>query len=158
MQLSAVRSIGDEAVSISDVLCYQNQGLTERLMKQMFLDLPAANSLKEDMLRFLYLCGSSTFDERFAPPEIIDEAWHHFILFTRDYDAFCKHYFGKFIHHSPNTSEKQVEPGLMKKTLSCARQTFGELSLNWGASPDELSSGSCVSDCTQCSGSTNCQT
>ncbi len=31
----------------------------------------------------------------------IDEAWHRFILFTKDYHEFCNRFFGKYIHHGP---------------------------------------------------------
>lgn len=34
---------------------------------------------------------------------ILDEMWHNFILFTRDYKSFCKEYFGRFINHQPMT-------------------------------------------------------
>jgi hypothetical protein len=32
---------------------------------------------------------------------VIDEMWHAFVLFTRDYAAFCDKHFGRFIHHAP---------------------------------------------------------
>ena len=35
---------------------------------------------------------------------IVDEAWHTFILFTKDYERFCLSTVGKFIHHSPSIS------------------------------------------------------
>lgn len=31
----------------------------------------------------------------------IDDMWHTFILFTREYTDFCNHYFGHYIHHVP---------------------------------------------------------
>lgn len=156
MSIVAVRCTQKPAPSIEDVLAYENKDLIERLMEKMSLTQPKAQALKDDMLRFLYLCGTN--NEHFAPPETIDEAWHHFILFTKDYAVFCKRYFGSFIHHSPNSSEKEIERGIMKKTLRRGYDLFGPLSHFWGT--DGLSDcvgGSCSSDCTQCSGSTNCQ-
>lgn len=35
------------------------------------------------------------------PSQIVDELWHEFILFTRDYEQFCKRAFGSFMHHTP---------------------------------------------------------
>jgi len=35
------------------------------------------------------------------PSQITDELWHEFILFTKNYDAFCQKAFGKFLHHTP---------------------------------------------------------
>lgn len=35
------------------------------------------------------------------PSQVVDIAWHEFILFTRDYQQFCKRAFGRFLHHTP---------------------------------------------------------
>jgi len=32
---------------------------------------------------------------------VIDKMWHNFILFTPDYQYFCNHYFGRYLHHMP---------------------------------------------------------
>lgn len=84
----------------------------------------------------------------------IDEAWHHFILFTQDYDEFCKKHFGKFIHHVPNTRRRAhiVGSGVLAKTIQTARGIFGDLSVNWTGTEGAR----CVSDCEKCSGHTNC--
>jgi len=34
----------------------------------------------------------------------VDNLWHTFILFTKDYAHFCKNYFHHFIHHVPETN------------------------------------------------------
>jgi hypothetical protein len=35
------------------------------------------------------------------PSKAVDEMWHEFILFTREYQAFCARAFGEFLHHTP---------------------------------------------------------
>ena len=35
------------------------------------------------------------------PSQVVDDLWHEFILHTRSYDAFCRHAFGGFLHHTP---------------------------------------------------------
>ena len=35
------------------------------------------------------------------PSKVVDELWHEFILFTKQYDEFCRHAFGQFLHHTP---------------------------------------------------------
>lgn len=35
------------------------------------------------------------------PSQVVDDLWHEFILFTRDYQAFCARAFGQFLHHTP---------------------------------------------------------
>jgi hypothetical protein len=35
------------------------------------------------------------------PSQVVDELWHEFILYTRQYDRFCQKAFGCFLHHTP---------------------------------------------------------
>ena len=35
------------------------------------------------------------------PSQIADDLWHEFILFTKNYEAFCGKAFGRFLHHTP---------------------------------------------------------
>ena len=35
------------------------------------------------------------------PSQVVDDAWHEFILFTRNYEDFCKRGVGRFLHHVP---------------------------------------------------------
>jgi hypothetical protein len=35
------------------------------------------------------------------PSQVADDLWHEFILYTRDYQDFCKQAFGGFLHHTP---------------------------------------------------------
>ena len=85
--------------NIEDVLSYKHPLLLHRLQAKEGLDGREATALMEDMLRFLFLCGTS--EQVYAPTERIDVAWHHFILFTRDYRQFCLHHFGRLIEHNP---------------------------------------------------------
>ena len=34
-----------------------------------------------------------------VPSIVIDEAWHAFILHTKDYEEFCMNSIGRFVHH-----------------------------------------------------------
>ncbi|MGL4232141.1 MAG: glycine-rich domain-containing protein, partial [Casimicrobium sp.] len=36
------------------------------------------------------------------PSKVVDDAWHEFILLTRQYQRFCESAFGKYLHHEPN--------------------------------------------------------
>lgn len=35
------------------------------------------------------------------PSQVVDDLWHEFILYTRDYKLFCDLAFGRFLHHTP---------------------------------------------------------
>ncbi|WDE01678.1 glycine-rich domain-containing protein [Thalassomonas actiniarum] len=62
------------------------------------------------------------------PSQVIDVAWHEFILFTRNYQTFCKHAFGRFLHHTPaEAMQSQViaQAGIKHIwRLACLRETI----------------------------------
>jgi len=35
------------------------------------------------------------------PSQVVDDLWHEFILYTRNYALFCRRAFGGFLHHTP---------------------------------------------------------
>ena len=35
------------------------------------------------------------------PSQVVDDLWHEFILYTRNYETFCRRAFGGFLHHTP---------------------------------------------------------
>lgn len=35
------------------------------------------------------------------PSQVVDDLWHEFILYTKNYEAFCGKAFGRFLHHTP---------------------------------------------------------
>ncbi len=139
-----------------NALAYSNPDLLERIMEKEGLSEEAAKVLFRDMLQFLHIAGTSN-GKVFAPTSAIDAAWHHFILFTHDYSEFCHKYFGEFVHHIPNTKSRMhlVGSGLLPRTIQKARALFGPLSSNWTGNTD-VDVVDCVTDCTQCSGHTNC--
>ncbi|MCD7036021.1 hypothetical protein LRR81_17410 [Metabacillus sp. GX 13764] len=41
--------------------------------------------------------------------EKTDKIWHEMMLFTKSYSRFCEEFFGRFLHHEPETGEKPEE-------------------------------------------------
>ncbi len=35
------------------------------------------------------------------PSQVVDDLWHEFILYTKNYQQFCGRAFGRFLHHTP---------------------------------------------------------
>ncbi len=134
---------------LSAVLSYENEGLIERLQQKESLSEEDSHALFSDLKKFLFLCGTKEGRFPFGPPEKIDSAWHHFILFTKDYARFCHEFFGHFIHHNPVTSfNRPTETGIAQHTLERAQELFGSLSKNWVYEKGDSS---------DCQPSTNCQ-
>jgi hypothetical protein len=51
------------------------------------------------------------------PSVVADDLWHEFILYTRDYQSFCKRAFGGFLHHTPAvilSEERKSNEGLRR--------------------------------------------
>lgn len=67
----------------------------------------------------------------------VDEVWHQFILFTKEYTTFCQNILGRFLHHVPNTTYTPLSEGGRARFIEKYRQTFGELPSLW-----EMNSGS----------------
>ncbi len=63
----------------------------------------------------------------------IDDMWHTFLLFTKDYLSFCTEYLGRFYHHSPVTKKEQTSIEAfeldLSRFLSFVYDNLGEESL-----------------------------
>jgi hypothetical protein len=63
-------------------------------------------------LRDYFFIANRAYGKTIAmPSKVVDVAWHEFIIFTKEYEYFCKHAFDKFFHHTP------TEPIANKKTI-----------------------------------------
>ncbi|MBV9959353.1 MAG: hypothetical protein JO360_13085 [Acidobacteria bacterium] len=60
----------------------------------------AARSI-EAGLGFLQLIALFPEAGPFRPAPRVDDAWHVFLLYTREYMEFCERVAGKYIHHVP---------------------------------------------------------
>lgn len=63
---------------------------------------PAQESLVcEGLRQYFQICGKA--GRRFVsmPSQVVDDLWHEFILFTRNYQHFCTRAFGRYLHHTP---------------------------------------------------------
>jgi len=85
----------------------------------------------------------------------VDEFWHSFILFTRQYQNWCTKHFGAFIHHnptdSPDTTLWQRSVNLMKEIydIDWTPKTEAGCGSNCGA-------GDAASGCGNCGSTTKC--
>jgi hypothetical protein len=59
------------------------------------------------------------------PSQITDDLWHEFILYTRNYEDFCRRAFGRFMHHTPAVvlgKEQQGNVGLRRTWWYCCKE------------------------------------
>jgi hypothetical protein len=61
-----------------------------------------ANDHRRELMRFLALSATAVDHGRFyGMMGAIDELWHTFVIFTREYAEFCDKVAGRFLHHVP---------------------------------------------------------
>ena len=75
---------------------------------------------------YFHLCHSAGRRMVAMPSQVVDDAWHEFILFTRHYQKFCRLAFGRFLHHTPAEamrSPTDASDGIKRAwRLACSRE------------------------------------
>ena len=93
--------------ALAEVMQYKNEAVVQRFMETWDLPRADADDIFDQMNKWLWLHATSAAlpdPPRLAilpSTKLIDEMWHTFILFTRDYVAYCERYFGRYLHHNP---------------------------------------------------------
>lgn len=115
----------------------------------------SADIHEREVKRYLAICANYP-EERFPMAASIDELWHTFLIFTKEYHDFCGMLGVPFIHHDPigektDRTEMQTTYELF---LHIYRNKFGEaapMSI-WPARLDGecAGGGDCESNCAQC--------
>jgi hypothetical protein len=94
------------------------KGLFERLRKRRpELTLKDCQLVSRALRQFFlaYLKSGCKFVS--MPSQVADDLWHEFILYTKHYDQFCRHAFGRFMHHTPAvvlSADRQTNVGLRR--------------------------------------------
>lgn len=85
------------------------QGVIERLRNKRPFSQMSAREIDECILEFKKFIGLLVVNENTnrrieMVSEVIDEVWHTFILFTKEYEAFSLEIMNGYIHHRPDTT------------------------------------------------------
>jgi hypothetical protein len=101
---------------LNELLQYENPDVYKLYEQNYPKNKLAAKTAFQEMLKYLWLANQHEIDlaEKPHDPDLpprcimlrsmreIDEMWHEFILFTREYTEFCETYFGRYLHHLSN--------------------------------------------------------
>mgnify|MGYP001184546151 CR=1 FL=1 len=121
----------------------------ERAIQRFQRDFPALADQGEvlfaDVQRFLWLSRKHEFEQQARPGaedldfllvmyeemRDIDNMWHAFILYTKDYGEYCQRFYGEMMHHQPDvaTTRPQTPEQFqadLSKFLSYAYDNLGE--------------------------------
>lgn len=108
---------------LTTLLRYTNIHILKRYEKDYPNNRLKAEEALQELLKFFWLSQKHKLEQKNARASVnvlnfqaaiheemkeIDDMWHTFLLFTKDYMDFCEHYFGHFIHHSPTTDQSEI--------------------------------------------------
>lgn len=110
--------------------------IRERLQKRFPFKFMAQNEIDDCIIEFkkyMAILVINYGNGRGIPmvSELVDEVWHTFVLFTRDYHKFCKMLVGGYIHHIPNTGGDESDPREALNFYEHYNRYFGEMPPIW---------------------------
>ena len=103
------------------------KGIVSKIIeKYPHLDEHQADQVIAGMREYFHVCNTANHKMIAMPSQAVDEAWHEFILFTREYKRFCEKALGRFLHHTPAEAMKSrtaAQRSIQRAwKFSCARE------------------------------------
>jgi hypothetical protein len=115
--------------TLAEVLAYRHPGDVRRYAKEQHASPEEAEEVFQETLKWLYLCGYCLREDFACAMTVelarLDEMWHTFLMFTRDYADFCARYFGSFLHHVPEEDEEEVREAGAQAVREQLERQFG---------------------------------
>lgn len=65
------------------------------------LDEGQKRMVQQGLMQYFRICQLAKGKFVSMPSQVVDDLWHEFILFTRNYENFCQKAFGRYLHHTP---------------------------------------------------------
>lgn len=101
---------------LNSIKNYKHMGVIDRFKKEYPAHKQNAETIFEDLMTFFWASEKHEQDKLSDPKnesldfvfimdeemKMIDQIWHIFLLYTKDYMDFCQKYFGQYIHHLPD--------------------------------------------------------
>ena len=88
---------------IDRAMSFPMEDVVTRYAKDHDLPLSVAQDHERELKRYLALFAINP-DTKYGMRGQIDELWHTFLMFTKEYAQFCNQVAGRFIHHVPATT------------------------------------------------------
>jgi hypothetical protein len=111
-----------------DSLDYEAPFLIEKLVKDRIVETPEeAEALFTEVKRYMIMAALDYTKSWHMYSLRIDECWHQFILFTRQYIEFCKQYFDRYIPHSPSNAPEAKSAVSVETTFQQFSERYEEL-------------------------------
>lgn len=141
------------AIEVQPAMSFPMGNILARYAKDNPSLAPSAALHERELKRYLYLCAKHR-EQGWPMVNSLDELWHTFIIFTKDYHEFCRQLGVEYLHHQPvnDGDDTSGVPGDYAKFLQLYRQEFGAPPKSvW---PRKLKGSDCGSGCSGggCSG------
>lgn len=83
---------------------------------------------EQELKKYLFLCAKYP-NQGWPMITTLDELWHTFIIFTKEYHEFCRQLGVEYLHHQPfgGTEDKEAIQTAYDQFLILYRQEFGEV-------------------------------
>ena len=96
-----------------------HNGIRRKLaQKHPQLTEPQLDMVFQGLKDYFRICRQAKKRMVSMPSQVVDDAWHEFILSTRIYEKFCSKAMGRFLHHTP--AEAMSAPTLAKAGIKRA--------------------------------------
>lgn len=103
-------------LSKNEILNFNHPAVVRRFARDFPAKAEKSQQLFNDLMAFFWLSKKHSLDRRANPEDEslkfvfimdeemrdIDQIWHIFLLYTKDYMDFCEHYFHEYLHHLPD--------------------------------------------------------
>jgi hypothetical protein len=111
MTLTA-RATTNEMPAYEAMLAYEAPFLIEKLCKENITETPEeARALFAEFKKYLWLVSVDDSVDWKMYSLRVDEVWHQFVLFTREYIDFCMQFFHLYVQHNPSNAPDRPLPG-----------------------------------------------
>ena len=103
--------------------------ISETLLKTYpHLEANDLDLIIKGLREYFHICNIAGKTMVSMPSQVVDVAWHEFILFTRKYESFCQQALGRFLHHTPAEAmrSKTLAQDSIKTTwkIACSRENI----------------------------------
>ncbi len=93
--------------TMTRAMSYDMKPVLERYKRDFKVDDSLVTLHHQELMRYLVMCALLPKESIEMMSKDIDNLWHTFILFTKNYARFCTQVAGHFLHHAPNVSEQK---------------------------------------------------
>jgi len=115
----------DDAERLRELLAFEAPYVAERLVTNKTVKtVEEGRELFEEAKKYLWLIATDRGRDYPIVSLRVDEAWHQFLLYTRECEAFCYRFFGCFMNHAPPT--KQTAAPSAKPRPVVTREAFAQ--------------------------------